>query len=178
MSLRDPALALRVAGGGVLRYHTHYCARPESVGEHSYVVAQLARAIAEHAAMSERGVLDSIKLALDHDVAEYKTGDMPGGFKDRSGLKTVMAQHEHDELTHVGILPEDQYNNVVRRVVKLADALAGFIYTDEEVNRRGNTSLSHINATYKRMCSDILFSSDLGQTVDDFVNTILEGVTP
>jgi len=76
--------------GAVKRYHTVDTVRTQNVAEHSWHVAQIVRYIYPTASK------ELILAAIDHDVGEIHTGDIPAPFKWQypevaTDLKTIEA---------------------------------------------------------------------------------------
>ena len=105
------ALVLRLTGGAVKRYHTIPIIGTQTVAEHSYRVAAILRYIDPGA---------DVQNALDHDVAEVITGDLPFGVKKinpevkqsiRGVEQHVLEKHGitipyNDEMLHIADLLE------------------------------------------------------------------------
>jgi 5'-deoxynucleotidase YfbR-like HD superfamily hydrolase len=63
--------------------------RPQNVAEHSYRVMSIALAISEALAQKGQHELDEgmmLRCAIQHDIDESETGDLPTPFKQRNGL--------------------------------------------------------------------------------------------
>jgi len=59
--------------GRIDRWHAHPTLHPQTVADHTYGVMQWLRCVVPEVALSKNLML----AALDHDVAEYWTGDIP-----------------------------------------------------------------------------------------------------
>lgn len=105
----------------VKRWNIVHVVREQSVAEHSFNVAMIARAIAK-----EYGIPDEriIKYALDHDLDEVMYGDIPSPAKSRLGIK----DDYHGK--NKGICSEEEL-----WIVKVSDIIEACHYIDE--NGRG-----------------------------------------
>jgi 5'-deoxynucleotidase YfbR-like HD superfamily hydrolase len=118
--LRD-TLTFIFNGAAVQRYHTTPPLRPQTDGAHSFGVAWLAYLLTGGAASR-----NLILAALAHDLAEYRTGDLPAMIK-RVG--TIGAQLEEAETAYraaVGLnfpLTEEETS-----VLATADRLEGMMF--------------------------------------------------
>jgi putative nucleotidyltransferase with HDIG domain len=96
----------------VKRFHIVHTVKHQSVAEHCFNVAMIAREIA-----MEMG-LDSSKMimmALFHDIDEVITGDIPTPTKERAKQQGV-------DLNDNGIeVPYQKFGPVVIKIVKIAD---------------------------------------------------------
>lgn len=125
-------LTLVVQACGVRRFHMHRVAQAESVGEHSFMVAQLARELNQ-----DQPLGDILACALDHDLPEGRAGDIPGHVKHMmSDTFTAFERRVSDEAGLTW-----KYSVEVERIVKLADVMAGYLYCRQEVVGRSNMSL-------------------------------------
>ena len=110
-------LLLQLDAGRIKRYHTFTIQGEQTVAEHSYGVVQLVRAITDDRASGKL-----LRAALDHDVAELFTGDIPHTIK-----------RKEDELSSAVKAIEDRINTNFQitydlteweeKVLKLADLL-------------------------------------------------------
>lgn len=110
--------------GQTLRYHTEIVLRTQDVAQHSFNVAWLCWLICDRA---PSGAL--IMAALAHDGGERGTGDIPAPTKRSvpgmgAALDTMEAVHM---LNRVGYSPA-KLNEMEQAVLKMADALDGFLY--------------------------------------------------
>ena len=131
--------------GAVKRYHTSETIRTQTVAEHSWHVAQIVLYIYPQARA------DLIKAALDHDIGELYTGDIPAPFKwDHpklaAELKTVEANYLHNMGSGV-VLSE-----VEQQVLDFADMLDCLLWCGEEL-RMGNTHVQEIYSNARRALS-------------------------
>ena len=97
---------------GVKRWNIVETVRPQSVAEHSFNVCFIARAIAKEIGMEDEKI---IKAALDHDLDEIITGDIPTPAKQRMRKLGF----EPDSI-HEG---RNEYPDNVEDIVGIADML-------------------------------------------------------
>lgn len=123
------ALSYRKAGH-VKRNHTQLTIRSQNVAEHSYGVAHLVEAISGGTASKAL-----IMAALQHDVAEQVTGDIPQPFKVKHpSVSDILDEfedaYESSSLlnTHVRSLSETEI-----ALLKCADLMDYLFFVSEEV---------------------------------------------
>lgn len=113
----------------------------QSVAEHSFNVCMIARAIAK-----EAGIRDDcriIKYALDHDLDEIFTGDVPTPAKIRLGLHNDYNGKSHKLCTAAEAL-----------IVKLADYIDAIHFiVDNGIGRHGEIVSNDITARYEEYCA-------------------------
>ncbi len=137
------ALRLIVDGGNVRRYHTVSTHTQETVGHHSFVVAWLLELI--YGCMPPPEVL---MAALQHDLAEVETGDIPAPFKRTvAGLRDQFNEYEAKVVVDHGMRDYDAMLKPEERLLlKLADSMAGLVLCIHE-RKLGNT---HVAIAYSR----------------------------
>jgi 5'-deoxynucleotidase YfbR-like HD superfamily hydrolase len=97
MNLLDRIMSAR-QGGAVTRYHTTRLVMPETVGQHTFNVAQLAMIL------TEGNVSASLFQAiLCHDLGEFVTGDIPSPVKKAlpSGLSEALVNLEAETIEKI-----------------------------------------------------------------------------
>jgi 5'-deoxynucleotidase YfbR-like HD superfamily hydrolase len=94
----------------------------QSLAEHSFNVAMIARAIAAEAEMND---INIIKYALDHDLDEVMTGDIPSPAKTRMGMST-MASGKTD-LFYRG-KSAAKCNEAEAKIVVAADLIDSYLF--------------------------------------------------
>lgn len=102
--------------------HTH---RDQSVAEHSFGVMLIARELAKLADVNYYGlgfVAEVTEYAMNHDMDEIYTGDIPSGFKRR-----LRAEFPQSKIFD----PEVEVSVEAKAVVKLADYLEAIHYGRE-----------------------------------------------
>ena len=127
----------------VVRYHTENTLHKQTVGEHTYGVMWFVMLLTDFEP-SPALVLET----LAHDVAEYRTGDMPGDIKAEAhdlgeAMKGVEVEVE-SKLEY----PKRALTAVDRDVIKLADMLEGFAFCLYE-RKRGNAFIQPILEKYE-----------------------------
>lgn len=126
-------LELIVKGGHVRRFHTLPTLTQETVGHHSYHVAWMCELISEGTPSAEL-----LLAALQHDVAEHETGDLPAPAKRRLGIRKQFAAYESTIIQdHHGTDYSDLLSSAEVRTLSIADALAGLVLCVHE-RRLGN----------------------------------------
>lgn len=107
------------------RYHTRPI-EPQRVDAHSAGVALITRILVPRASHSRRATL--LELALYHDLAEWRSGDMPAPAKRAMGLREIFQRYEDKEMLEYGIGLDIVSTEADRRVIKIADAAEGALY--------------------------------------------------
>lgn len=153
-------LTLVVQACGVRRFHMHRVAQAESVGEHSFMVAQLARELNQHPAL----LGEVLSCALDHDLPEGRAGDIPGHVKHM--MSDTFTAFERSVSDEAGLTWK--YSVEVERIVKLADVMAGYLYCRQEVVGRGNMALRGSLYTYQQR-AHMYITNDREQKVLNFI---------
>lgn len=131
-------------GGLVVRYHTTPTLRSQNVADHSYGVAQLVRVVSEGQCSSA-----CVFAALDHDLGELDTGDMPAQVKWANPrlaqeLRSVESAVEARWDWNHDLSPEEH------KLLKICDMLELVLYCHEE-RRLGNRAVDvifHHGTTY------------------------------
>lgn len=114
----------------------------QSVAEHSFNVCMIARAICKYAGIEDDSRV--IKYALDHDLDEVFTGDLPTPAKKR--LRIV---GDYKGKSYV------QLDNRERCIVKLADQIDGIHFiVDNQVGRHGAIVAEDLVARYEEFCEN------------------------
>lgn len=148
------ALQFRRNGGETVRFHSFRRIVENRVGHHSYNVAQILRYLMDgYGYVGERRAV-LLEAALDHDIAEWVTGDMPAPTKrslpaydcgeDRGiptqSFREVYAEHEAAVMAKAGIADVSVgLSSKSKRLLKLADSLDGMWQCVDE-RKYGNAS--------------------------------------
>lgn len=128
-------------GGSVKRFHTMRTLTENTVGEHSHGVAFFCLLLA-----GDKVTTGLLRAAILHDMAEYKTGDMPSFSKRIIGMR--------QELGHVEDLILDSVDlgfdltPYEAAVLKLADCADGMLFSIREMmlgSRNPHIKLSYSN---------------------------------
>jgi 5'-deoxynucleotidase YfbR-like HD superfamily hydrolase len=137
-------------GGMVRRFHCHVLQHPENVGEHSHMVACLVAVYFQF-----RPSAQALMAALAHDLPEYKLGDIPSPVKRAMpGLSEAFEQAEAQVFKDHG-WPEFPLTDEEQEVLKLADALSGYMTAFKEV-RSGNTLMRDPLHGYERLVGRLI----------------------
>lgn len=139
-------LELIARGGHVRRYHTLPTLTMETVGHHSFIVAWLATLLCPTTTPSATLLL----AALQHDIAECHTGDLPAPAKRVLNIQTQFAQYEANilaEWSHTNyedrLLPEELH------ILKMADSMAGMLTCAHE-RKLGNAYIDEAYYNFLR----------------------------
>lgn len=126
------ALDFRLRGGYTRRYHGLRNIMEDTVGHHSYNVAQILRHIAGDLPANRVGLL--VMCALDHDVAECIVGDMPAPTKRAiPGLREAFAIYEAEIMAKHGVEElEAQLTPDEAKLLKAADSMDGMRFCIQE----------------------------------------------
>lgn len=138
-------------GTGVNRYHTYATLIPQNVGNHSARVAWLCWYLSNCAPSATL-----LMAALDHDMPEYETGDIPAHSKramSAAGLD-VNAMEDAVRLSANMAGFENLLTDAERIILKKADRLDGMLYCLEE-RGRGNQGLREVYFAYVRLLAEL-----------------------
>ncbi|MEE8607492.1 MAG: YfbR-like 5'-deoxynucleotidase [Nitrospiraceae bacterium] len=124
-------------GGHVKRYHTHQCHHPGTVADHSWFVAWLAGELWRAAYKTSEAPTIIYRYALEHDLAEFDTGDAPGWAK--AAWKSMREGPREVEDKRTVELELHQPDEITRSFVKAADQLDVLFWALEE-RRMGNAN--------------------------------------
>lgn len=125
-----------LAGSEVKRFHTVTTLVSETVGHHSHGVALLCLLFDPLAGRS------LLLAALYHDLAEFKTGDIPSPAKREFGIGGKVEELEHRLMTEAGIVMP-QLTSGDMRTLKLSDLAHGAIFCARELSL-GNSRMRGI----------------------------------
>jgi 5'-deoxynucleotidase YfbR-like HD superfamily hydrolase len=148
-------LAFYRRGGIVKRFHCFDLIKENTVGHHTFnVVALVLLCVGE-----DRVSKDLLFAAMQHDLPEQETGDIPAPFK-RSipGLREQMWDAEVGIFEKNGIYAyEKRLSTEERTWLKLADSLEGALFCGEEY-KRGNLPLRRVGFTFLNYVEALLDS--------------------
>lgn len=122
----------------VRRWHIVQVAREQTLAEHSFAVAVIAGSLA--ASMRWQGLLkepDQLMLlnyALQHDIVEVKTGDMPTPFKraiEKEGGAESLDRAENAMSEDYMMLKRRTRGTEVEAIVKLADQMEAIYFLQD-----------------------------------------------
>lgn len=124
-------------GATVTRYHTHRVVRRQNVGEHSHGVAIIALYLLGPAP-DEKSAYYVMRAALEHDLAEFDSGDSPAPAKRRSPeLRRVLDQIEDATNSRLGLTAAKCLEPFEGAIVGVSDELEFLFYSIDE-RRLGN----------------------------------------
>ena len=130
-----------IRGSEVTRYHTVRTIFPESVGEHSQMVALLCYLIDPSCSR------ELLVAALAHDLAEHVLGDIPAPAKRQFGIGEQVNELEDKLLADAGF--DLQLTDEEWRILKFGDIFQGMIKCGREISL-GNSKLRDV---FDRYCS-------------------------
>jgi 5'-deoxynucleotidase YfbR-like HD superfamily hydrolase len=151
-------------GSEVVRYHTVHTLQRETVGHHSHGVAMLCHILNPEC---QKFVLVA---ALQHDLAEHQTGDIPSPAKRQYGIGEQVSELE-DKLLKIAGLEMPGLTNEEIRLLKLADIAQGALFCSREISL-GNARMRDIFDRYMSYANQMLL---VGREKDLF-NIIKESV--
>ncbi len=107
-------MELRLDAGKVKRWHAYPIIGEQTVADHTYGVCQILRYL---------GAEGLIMFALDHDVPEHITGDIPySAKKDNAGLSRYIAELEDDIIREYKLAEHyDSLTEPEENLLKFAD---------------------------------------------------------
>ena len=145
-SMRDKLLFIR-QGGETERFHSLRTVFNETVGHHSFGVAWMIWLITEGKARAEL-----LMAALQHDLAEHKTGDIPAPTKRQLNIRETVSALEDDLLVKAGfrvggLSPEED------RILHTADVLDGMLACQRE-RALGNRLVRDCYFNFRQYASD------------------------
>lgn len=152
------------AMSAVDRFSQYRLVNPESVLEHTGMVAIMTMFICDQLDIGDRVELNALRHALCHDMDEILTGDicMPTKYHSPES-KTMIDQIAHknavliDKQYHINIIHDWEGDGQDVFIVKLADVMAVFYKTYQEIELFGNKTL--IGAT-SQLAKGLLKSYD------------------
>ena len=162
------------AGGHVYRLHTVPTLLNETVAQHTFGVMSILRALYHPAWPPNRLLV----RALDHDMPEQYTGDMPAPIKWKSDvIDEALKDIEADWWDEAGIVPsplrvEEYY------ILKAADMLDLILKCNEELNM-GNKNRLGMYKTSDIISNGITYISglDLPEWVREKVDYVIQMLT-
>jgi 5'-deoxynucleotidase YfbR-like HD superfamily hydrolase len=127
------------SAGRVKRYHIEPTHTTQNVADHSFGVAAIVTILWPYSSA------ELLRAAIFHDIAEKRTGDMPGPVKKANPeLKKLMDAAEFDVILGMGFVKhhESQLSEEDRKKLKTADHLEALLYCIFE-EAGGNRLISH-----------------------------------
>lgn len=162
--IREQVRLARLAGR-VARFHTRPLLRPENVAEHTFNVMNLMILLTD-------GVVSpkALQHALQHDMGEYRVGDVPGPSKRNFASGAFLAAEERAVADIFGAGPPN-LNDWEHLIFKVADNLDGLLKCREELVM-GNVDALEPGRDYAQLLQAMLPSLGGGQVaarVRDFI---------
>lgn len=173
------------------RYNNMPRIKNESLAEHMYYVAIIARKLMDKMIMTPEEKLDTLSYVLCHDTAELYTGDVPHNVKqDHPEFKEFIEKIEDQFLlaSNMKDLAQGYVNNpseVKYLAFKLSDILQVLMYAEDElqygnshiefieiVNTARNISTQLVNQIFDKGYSESLI--DYQQLLNDIRQVIPE----
>lgn len=137
----------------LVRYSQIPRSHDETVAEHSYYVALYTMQICDELELSSEQKAKAMSIALIHDLPEIYTSDLPSDIK-RDNPKLVEAlekveldainKHLSEYISLYKELEAHKYDKLIPMIVKLADIISVYQYTNHEISI-GNTNMDSIN---------------------------------
>ena len=126
--------------------------REQSLAEHSFNVAMIARDIAVEAGMDDSNI---VKYALDHDLDEIMTGDIPSPAKVRMGMSTMDSGKE-DSFYKGKSLSKCSKEEIL--VVTAADLIDSYLFIKyNRIGRQGDVVFKHASKKFEEWLNTIEF---------------------
>lgn len=148
-------------GAAVRRFHTINTINTDTVGSHSFGVAQIVALL-----MGEAVTAKMLLAALRHDLAEQQYGDVPSPAKKMLGIGEQFSEMEDGLMRSVGLSPLSvDLDEEEAKILKMADCLDGLMFCLHE-RRMGNRYMgacfrnysAYISSAYPTGTGRALFS--------------------
>jgi len=144
MNIKD-RLNFVIRGGATKRYHTVQTLTQETVAEHSFYVAMFCQLIAFPGA-------SLLLAALSHDLAEYKTGDIPSPTKRACAMGDAVEEMEAKLLKEHGF--KFLLNESEQRILMMADRMSGMLRCIIE-RRLGNAGIEYVYVNFRDYVAEL-----------------------
>lgn len=125
--------------GHVTRWRSVRCARNQTLAEHHYLVAMIARELMRRIlgdSLPAETRLLVLEYALTHDAPELLMGDLPSPLKRRiaevAGEADPLARIEREIAPEIAELKAALQGSALAFIVKLADLMDGCLFIREE----------------------------------------------
>ena len=158
MKIQDLMLAQDIKRWTIVR-----TIKEQSLAEHSFNVTMIARAICKELGVDDTNVT---KYALDHDLDEILTGDIPTPAKSRLKINTTYEGGSRSNC-----------NSEEVSIVKLADMIEAIAFiTDNQVGRHAHVVGNELMSRYQRRC-DLISATNpkLIEACNKVVSDLLDG---
>lgn len=148
--------------------------RPQSVAEHSYFVAMYTDALCVALDLDPASRGEALRYALQHDVDEGFTGDLPSPMKEHVRGLSVLSDTVRGHI--LGVVPEANPTSRARAIVRCADLLDAVLWLVEEESL-GNRKVEALRQSL--YASLISVAERLGDAAFQLVRRLtLEASTP
>lgn len=117
-------------GADTRRFHTKITVETNTVGYHSFGVLWFCCFLTPGLPNTQRGML--YQAAMEHDLFEHISGDMPGDAKREMGVRDIVNAFEAKGMAELGFRSEELLTPALLRVLKLADMLDGAFFCVSE----------------------------------------------
>lgn len=135
MKIQDLMLAQDVKRWTIVR-----TIRDQSLAEHTFNVVMISRAIAKEMNIDDTKI---IKYALDHDLDEILTGDIPTPAKERLKINTAYDGKSFKEC-----------DSTEASIVAMADIIEAIAFiTDNQVGRHAHVVGNYLTDRYTQRCN-------------------------
>lgn len=141
-------VAFRFDASWVKRFHAKHTIITETLGQHSHTVAMIVQQVFPQC--SKRAIL----AALEHDLPEFITGDVPAPAKWASPqLDEALSGIEREVILKHGLFSCEELDAPERALLKWADMAALVMFCMQEV-RLGNSTCKLTVSGAIRVCED------------------------
>lgn len=161
----------RVDASWVRRFHTHSVINYETLGQHSHTVAMLVSQVYPQCTKQ------LLLTALEHDLPEFFTGDVPAPAKWASqAVKYSLTDLEREVVTEWGLESEEALTSFDKMLLKWADMMSLVLFCIKEVSM-GNSTMYQTMHTGLELCAQRAQAMALVQNKwDTYCQTSITGM--
>jgi 5'-deoxynucleotidase YfbR-like HD superfamily hydrolase len=157
MTYREDRHSFVRSGLQVARWHTCRTNRPQSVGEHTAGLLAIIFEICEPS-------IQLVRAALEHDVTESFTGDLPAPMKWKStALNRELEELEEDLKARNGLVPGDALPPNELMLLKFADSMELFFFVIEELHSGNRGFAETVGSNIKHALDGMLYDRACGE---------------
>lgn len=157
------------------RWGVVHTIQEQSVADHTFHVTVISRDIARALNFSTEMKLDVLNYALEHDMPETFSGDIPHPAKHDMFMRKSVDSLELDILGYMRVVDPVVYSDQVKRVVKIADITESVCFLRRE-QAMGNTMVRVIHDRLNDALQNMIFPGDNVPLNPDRENTIIHDV--